>query len=54
VQNKYQAEGRHPTKLATRVSLLKEARAKKAQAEAEFRRKYGLPAPARVAYLPLD
>jgi hypothetical protein len=54
VQRKYQAEGRHPTKFATRVRVLKQARAKSVTAEAEFRKKYGLPAPARVAYLPLD
>ena len=54
VQRKYRAEGRHPTKFATRVRVLKQDRAKKAQAEAEFRKKYGLPALARVAYLRLD
>src|SRR5215472_6103871 len=28
VQRKYQAEGRHPTKIATRIRMLKQARAK--------------------------
>jgi hypothetical protein len=54
VQRKYRAEGRHPTKIATRIRMLKQARAKKAHAEAEFRKKYGLPAAERVVYLPLD
>jgi hypothetical protein len=54
VQRKFIVEGRHPTKLATRIRVLKQVRAKKAQAEAEFRKQYGLPAATWVAYLPLD
>jgi hypothetical protein len=54
VQRKYQIEGRHRTKFATRVRVLKQVQAKRAKAEADFRKKYGLPVPARMAYLPLD
>ena len=54
VQRNYLVEGRHPPEIATRIRVLKQVRAKKAQAEAEFRKQYGLPAATWVAYLPLD
>jgi hypothetical protein len=54
VQRKYKAEGRHPTKIATRNRLLIQASLKRREAELNRRRELGLPPPARVKYLPID
>ena len=54
VQQTYRAEGRHPTKIATRNRLLIQASRKRREAELERRSELGLPPPARVKYLPID
>jgi hypothetical protein len=54
VQRRYRLEGRDATALATRCRVLKQNARKRAREEGKLRDSMGLPAPARVKYLPLD
>ena len=54
VQRRYRLEGRDATARATRCRGLKQNAKKRANDEAKLRGSMGLPAPARVKYLPLD
>jgi hypothetical protein len=54
VQRRYRLEGRDATARATRCRALKQNAKKRADEEARVRDSMGLPAPARVKYLPLD
>lgn len=54
VQRRYRLEGRNATARATRCRVLKQNAKKRANEEARVRDSSGLPAPARVKYLPLD
>ena len=54
VQRRYRLEGRDATARATRCRVLKQNAKKRADEEAKLRGSMGLPAPARVKYLPLD
>lgn len=54
VQRRYRLEGRDATARATRCRVLKQSARKRADEEARLTDSMGLPAPARVNYLPLD
>ena len=54
VQRRYRLEGRDATARATRCRVIKQNARKRARQEAKLRDSMGLPAPARVKYLPLD
>jgi hypothetical protein len=53
VQRRYRLEGRDATARATRCRVLKQNAKKRANEEVKLRDGMGLPAPARVKYLPL-
>jgi hypothetical protein len=54
VQRRYRLEGRNATARATRCRVIEQKARKRAEEEARLRDSMGLPAPARVRYLPLD
>ena len=54
VQRRYRLEGRDATARATRCRVIKQSARKLAREEAKLHICRGLPAPARVKYLPLD
>jgi hypothetical protein len=54
VQRRYRLEGRDATARATRCRVVKQNARKRAREEGKLRDSMGLPAPARVKYLPLD
>lgn len=54
VQRRYRLEGRDATARATRCRVLKQNAKKRADEDAKLRDSLGLPARARVKYLPLD
>jgi hypothetical protein len=54
VQRRYRLEGRDATARATRCRVIKQNAKKRTREEANLRDSIGLPAPARVKYLPLD
>jgi hypothetical protein len=54
VQRRYRLEGRDATARATRCRVLKQNAKKGNDEDARLRDSMGLPAPARVKYLPLD